>query len=270
MTLYRLAELSRVWVEVSVYEYEAAAARERLELWDISDSEIARLERSGEVKKALTLYAPASGYVMEKMVVEGMQVTPSMTLYRLAELSRVWVEVSVYEYEAALVRVGERAVLTMAAHPGRELVGRVSYVYPTVETMTRTLRARVEFANPGLMLKPGMYADVLMEAPSGKAVAIPEEAVLDSGTRKIVFVKEGEGTFVPREVTLGARAAGYYPVLSGVSEGEEVVSSPGFLIDSESRLQAAQPKKAAVAPAPRKPAGGDTPSMPGMNMGGGQ
>jgi multidrug efflux pump subunit AcrA (membrane-fusion protein) len=143
-------------------------------------------------------------------------------------------------------------------------------VYPTVETMTRTLRARVEFANPGLMLKPGMYADVLMEAPSGKAVAIPEEAVLDSGTRKIVFVKEGEGTFVPREVTLGARAAGYYPVLSGVSEGEEVVSSPGFLIDSESRLQAAQPKKAAVAPAPRKPAGGATPSMPGMNMGGGQ
>ena len=234
-----------------------AAARKRLELWDISAAEIARLERTGEVKKALTLYAPATGYVMEKMAVAGMRVMPEMTLYRLADLSRVWVDVSVYEYEAPLLRVGESATLTLAAHPGQELSGQVSYVYPTVETMTRTLRARVEFPNPGLMLKPGMYGDVVIEAPAGKALAIPEEAVLDSGTRKIVFVKQGEGTFVPREVTVGARAAGYYPVLTGLSEGEEVVSSPNFLIDSESRLQAViqqrAPKTAAGKTPPSKP-----------------
>jgi Cu(I)/Ag(I) efflux system membrane fusion protein len=235
-----------------------AAARRRLELWDISAAEIARLDRTGEVKKELTLYAPSSGYVMEKMAVAGMRVMPEMTLYRLADLSRVWVDVSVYEYEAPLLRVGERAMLTMAAHPGKEFSGRVSYVYPTLETMTRTLRARVEFANPGLMLKPGMYADVVIEAAAGKALAIPEQALLDSGTRKIVFVKQGEGTFVPREVTVGARAVGYYPVLTGLSEGEEVVSSPNFLIDSESRLQAAiqqgAAKRAVSQAPPSKPA----------------
>ena len=230
-----------------------AAARKRLELWDISAAEIARLDRTGEVKKALTLYSPATGYVMERMAVAGMRVMPEMTLYRLADLSRVWVDVSVYEYEAPLLRVGERATLKLAAHPGRELSGRVSYVYPVVETMTRTLRARVEFPNPALMLKPGMYGDVVIEAPAGKALAIPEEAVLDSGTRKLVFVKQGEGTFVPREVTVGARAAGYYPVLTGLSQGEQVVSSPNFLIDSESRLQAAVQQRATSKPALGKP-----------------
>ena len=216
-----------------------AAARERLKLWDISDGEIAHLEKTGEVKKALTLHAPATGYVMEKMAVEGMRVLPEMTLYRLADLSRVWVEVEIYEYEAAAVKVGQQAALTLASYPGQTFRGRVTYIYPTVETMTRTLKARLEFENPGLLLKPGMYADVVTEAPAGEELAIPEEAVLDSGTRKIVFVKEGEGTFAPREVTIGARATGYYPVLSGVKEGELVVSSPNFLIDSESRLQAA-------------------------------
>ena len=224
-------------------ESVVAATRKRLELWDVTDAEIARLERTGVAKKALTLYAPATGYVMEKMVVEGMQVMPSMTLFRLADLSRVWVDVSVYEYEAPLVHLGEQAALALTAHSGREFVGRVTYIYPTVETTTRTLKARLEFENPGLELKPGMYGDVVIQSPSGKALAVPEEAVLDSGTRKIVFVKQGEGTFVPREVTVGARAAGYYPVLSGLSAGEEVVSSPNFLIDSESRLQAAIQQK---------------------------
>jgi RND family efflux transporter MFP subunit len=216
-----------------------AAARQRLRLWDVSEAEIARLEKTGETKKALTIYAPATGYVMEKMVVEGMRVMPEMTLYRLVDLSRVWVEADIYEYEAPIVTVGQQAKLTLAAHPGQTLSGRVTYIYPMVETMTRTLKARLEFANPGLMLKPGMYTNVVIEAPAGEALAIPEEAVLDSGTRKIVFVKEGEGTFIPREVTLGARAGGYYPVLSGLKEGELVVSSPNFLLDSESRLQAA-------------------------------
>jgi multidrug efflux pump subunit AcrA (membrane-fusion protein) len=216
-----------------------AAARERLRLWDIADAEIGELQRSGKVRRTLTLYAPASGYIMEKMVVEGMRVMPEMTLLRLADLARVWVDVTIYEFEAPLVAVGQTAAITLQAHPGMTFRGRVSYVYPTVEEMTRTLKARLEFANRGLELKPGMYADVEILVPEAEQLALPEQAVVDTGTRKVVFVKEGEGTFVPREVTLGPRAAGYYPVLGGVKDGEQVVSSPNFLIDSESRFQAA-------------------------------
>ncbi len=215
-----------------------AAARRRLQLWDITDAEIARLAKTGQTRKSLTLYSPYTGYVMEKMAVEGARVMPETALYRLADLSRVWVDVSVYEYEAGILRVGNQASLSMTAYPAREFVGRIKYLYPTVETMTRTLKARLEFSNPSLLLKPGMYGDAIIQAQPTRVLSIPEEAVLLTGTREIVYVKVGEGTFVPREVTLGARAAGYYPVESGLSEGEEVVSSPNFLIDSESRLQA--------------------------------
>jgi len=215
------------------------AARRRLELWDISDADIAKLQKTGAVKKALTLYAPSTGYVMEKMVVEGMRVMPEMTLYRLADLSKVWVDVDIYEYEASRVQVGMAATLTTAAHPENTLRGRVTYIYPTVGKMTRTLTARLEFGNPELMLKPGMYADVALESPAGEMLAVPQEAVVDSGTRKVVFVKEGEGTFVPREVTVGTLAARSYPILSGLEEGEQVVSSANFLIDSESQFAAA-------------------------------
>ncbi|MFB3883304.1 MAG: efflux RND transporter periplasmic adaptor subunit [Armatimonadota bacterium] len=216
-----------------------AAARKRLQLWDITDADIARLERTGEVRKALTLYAPTTGYVMERMAVAGMQVMPSMTLLRIADLSRVWMDVSIYEFEAPLVQVGQQATLTMDSHPGKAFAGRVAYIYPTVEEMTRTLKARLDFANPGLWLKPGMYANVEIMVPGAEQLALPEQAIIDTGTRKVVFVKQGEGTFIPREVQLGPRSAGYYPVLGGVKEGELVVSSPNFLIDSESRFQAA-------------------------------
>ncbi|MBN1458118.1 MAG: efflux RND transporter periplasmic adaptor subunit [Armatimonadetes bacterium] len=216
-----------------------AAARRRLELWDISDREIDELARTGVVKKALTLSAPSTGYIMEKSVVEGMRVMPGMALYRLADLSRVWVDVDIYEYEAASVAEGMSATLTTSSYSEIKLSGRVTYVYPTVDMKTRTLTARLEFPNPNLLLKPGMYGDVLIETPQAEALAIPEQAVLDSGTRKVVFVKEDEGTFVPREVEIGPRMAEYYPVLSGLAAGEEVVSSPNFLIDSESRFAAA-------------------------------
>jgi len=213
--------------------------RERLRLWDIPEKDIERLEETGEGVKALTLYAPSGGYILEKeQALKGMRVTPGMALYTLADLSRVWVEADVYELEAPVVEVGQEARLTLAALPGRVFQGRVTYIYPTVEARTRTLTARLEFANPGLALKPGMYADVVVEAPGGEALAIPQNAVLDSGTRTVVFVEEEEGRFVPREVTVGARGGDYYPVLSGLEEGETVVSSPNFLIDSESRFQA--------------------------------
>jgi RND family efflux transporter MFP subunit len=216
------------------------AARQRLRLWDISEEQIRRLDETGEVQKALTLYAPATGYVMEKgNAIEGMMVTPGMTLYVLADLSRVWVEADIYESEAGLVEVGQQARLTLPGSGGEGCLGRVSYVYPTVEAKTRTLKARVECGNPGLRLKPDMYVDVEIVAPTAEVLAVPEEAVLDSGTRQVVFVEEEEGRFVPREVTVGPRAGGYYPVIAGLQEGESVVSSPNFLIDSESQFQAA-------------------------------
>jgi Cu(I)/Ag(I) efflux system membrane fusion protein/cobalt-zinc-cadmium efflux system membrane fusion protein len=216
------------------------AARQRLRLWDISEEQIGRLEETGEVQKALTLYAPSTGYVMEKgNAIEGMRVTPGMTLYTLADLSRVWVEADIYESEAPLVEVGQAARLTLPGRGGEGCPGQVSYVYPTVEAKTRTVKARLECGNPELRLKPDMYVDVEIAVPRAEVLAIPQEAVLDSGVRKVVFVEEEEGRFAPREVTVGPRAGGYYPVLTGLQEGELVVSSPNFLIDSESRFQAA-------------------------------
>jgi RND family efflux transporter MFP subunit len=215
-----------------------AAARERLRLWDVPDSDIRRLETTGQVRKTLTISAPATGYIMEKMVTEGTMVTPAMTLLKLADLSRVWVEASVYEYELPTIAVAQRAKLTLQAHPGTAFWGRVNYVYPTVESMTRSVKARLEFANPRLALKPGMYGDVEILVPTSDQLAIPEQALLDTGARKLVFVEQTEGIYVPREVTLGPRAEGYYPVLSGLREGELVVSSPNFLLDSESKLRA--------------------------------
>lgn len=216
-----------------------AAARERLRLWDISERDIQHLEDTGEVRRALTLHARTTGFIMQKQALAGMRVTPGMTLYALADLSRIWVEADIYEFEAPLVQVGQAARLTLPAQPGRVFEGTVSYIYPTVEAQTRTLKARLEFPNPGLELKPEMYADVEILVPVEEGLAIPQEAVLDSGTRQIVFVQEGEGRFRPREVTLGPRAGGYYRVLDGLAEGERVVSSPNFLIDSESRFQSA-------------------------------
>jgi RND family efflux transporter MFP subunit len=216
------------------------AARQRLRLWDISDKQISRLEETGEVQKALTLYAPSTGYVMEKSnAIEGMKVSPGMSLYSLADLSQVWVEADIYESEAALVKVGQKATLTLPAVEGEGCTGRVSYIYPTVEAKTRTVKARLECSNPGLRLKPDMYVDVEIAVPQAEVLAIPQEAVLDSGVRKVVFVEEEQGRFVPREVTVGARAGGYYPVVAGLEEGERVVKSPNFLIDSESRFQSA-------------------------------
>jgi multidrug efflux pump subunit AcrA (membrane-fusion protein) len=247
-----------------------SAARERLRLWDITDAEIRGLEESGQVRRTLTLYAPATGYIMDKMVVAGMRVMPEMALLRLADLSHIWVDAEIYEYESPTVRVGQSARLALEAHPGQVFSGRVSYIYPTVEEMTRTTKARLEFANPNLELKPGMYANVEIIAPVAEELAIPEQAVMDTGVRKVVFVKEGEGTFVPREVTLGPRSAGWYPVLSGLHEGEQVVSSPNFLLDSESRfaapsqqMQKAPPAAGAPSP-PRARLGGGAPAGHGM------
>jgi membrane fusion protein, copper/silver efflux system len=214
-----------------------AASRRRLAYWDISAEQIDRLERTGEVTKNLTLVAPFDGVVMEKMVVAGQGVMPGMKLYRLANLSTVWVEGDVFEQDLALIRVGAPVRVELGAYPGRTFVGRVSFVWPMVDAQSRTGRVRVVLANPQGLIKPGMYATLLFDASLGRdLLSVPAEAVVQTGERNLIFTVAGDGSLEPREVTLGGRADGRIQVLRGVAEGERVVASANFLIDAESRL----------------------------------
>lgn len=228
-----------------------AAARRRLAYWDISAEQIDQLERTGEVTKNLTLVAPFDGVVMEKMVVAGQGVMPGMKLYRLANLSIVWVEGDVFEQDLALIRVGAPVHVELAAYPGRTFTGRVSFVWPMVEAQSRTGRVRVVLANPQGLIKPGMYATLLFDATLGRdLLSVPAEAVVQTGQRNLVFTVASDGSLEPREVTLGGRAGGRIQVLRGVAEGERVVASGNFLVDAESRLGS----------------GAGMAGMPGMNM----
>jgi Cu(I)/Ag(I) efflux system membrane fusion protein len=215
-----------------------AAARQRLLLWDIRPADIERLERGGEPRRTLELYAPASGYVTAKMAVAGMRVTPADTLFDIANLSRVWVMADVYESDLPGIQPGIRAELSLAYLPGRSWSGTVEYIAPTVDEATRTIKARVEVANPDGALKPGMFGDVRLEVGLGRGLVAPESALLVSGTRTLAFV-DRDGRVEPRELTVGARVSGGVQVLRGLSEGERVVISASFLLDSESSLKAA-------------------------------
>jgi membrane fusion protein, copper/silver efflux system len=214
-----------------------AAARRRLAYWDISVEQIDQLERTGEVTKNLTLVAPFNGVVMEKMVVAGQGVMPGMKLYRLANLSTVWVEGEVFEQDLGLIRVGAPVHVELGAYPGRTFAGRVSFVWPMVEAQSRTGRVRVVLANPQGLIKPGMYATLLFDATLGRdLLSLPAEAIVQTGERNLVFVLAADGALEPREVTVGGRADGRIRILSGVAEGDRVVASANFLIDAESRL----------------------------------
>lgn len=226
-----------------------AAARRRLAYWDITAEQIERLERTGEATKTLTLVAPSDGYVLEKAVVAGQSVSPGMTLYRLADLSTLWIEGEVFERDLALVHVGAPATAEVVAYPGRPFRGRVSFIWPVVDAQSRTARVRVEFANRGGALKPGMYATLFFEGAVGADVLhVPAEAVVMTGERNLVFVVQPDGMLAPREISLGARAGDRYQVLAGLAEGERVVASANFLVDAESRLST----------------GATMPGMPGM------
>jgi membrane fusion protein, copper/silver efflux system len=220
---------------VDLYE----SARQRLLLWDIPPSEIARLERTGQPRKALTLVSPVTGIVTSKKVVQGARVMPADSLFEIADLSRVWVLADVYESEAAFVRVGQAGRMTLSYLPGREWSGVVTFIAPTVQPETRTVSVRLEFANPDGALKPEMFADVLLERRLPNAVAVPEAAVLSTGTRSIVFVAREDGGFDPREVEVGTKTDGYWEIRRGLAAGEKVVTQANFLVDSESRLKAA-------------------------------
>lgn len=215
------------------------SARRRLRLWDISEEQIRELEQTGQVRKSLTLYSPYGGIVLEKMAFKGMRVEPGMALYKLADLSVVWLIADIYEYELPLIRLGQQASINLSYLPGEAFTGKAVFIYPYLDAQTRTARVRFEFANPRGTLKPEMYAGVEITIRLGDKIAVPEGAIIDTGIRKVAIVEKGAGYFEPRDVKLGTKAGDYYEVLDGLKVGERVVTSANFLIDSESKLKEA-------------------------------
>jgi membrane fusion protein, copper/silver efflux system len=215
------------------------AARERLLLWDIRPQDIARLEKSGEVRRSLDLHAERGGYVVEKTAVHGMRITPADVLFKVADLSHLWVMADLYEGDLSSVRIGQAAEVKAIHAPGRSWHGPVTWIAPTVDEQARTIKVRVEIDNPGDVLKPDMYADVVLRGRPHRALVIPESAVVETGKKRLAFVDRGEGRYEPREITVGARTGSVYEVVSGVSAGDRVVTSANFLLDSESSLKAA-------------------------------
>jgi RND family efflux transporter MFP subunit len=217
----------------------AEATRERLRLWDVTDEQIKKLEETGQLTRTLTFYSPVDGFVLERKAYENVRVTPDMDLYTIADLSRIWANAEVYEYEAPDVSVGQEATMEVAGLPNVIFRGHISYIYPQVDVQTRTLKVRLDFDNPDFRLRPDQYATVNIEVDLGRQLVVPEEAVLDSGTEQIVFVAREGGAFEPRRVELGGKVDDGFIIRSGLKAGERIVTSGNFLIDSESRLKSA-------------------------------
>ncbi len=213
-----------------------AAARQRLRLLDISESQIDQVLREGQARRTLTLFAPVSGVVTEKHILAGQSVQPGQPLYTIADLSLVWIEIELREADAGLVQPGDAATIEVATFPGRPIQGRVDYVYPTLQQDARALKARIRVANSEGRLKPGMYATVWLSAPQRATLTIPITALLRTGERQVVFVDMGGGRVLPQEIITGRVAGEYAEVLSGLEPGQRVVTSAQFLLDSESNL----------------------------------
>ena len=218
-----------------------SAAERRLTYWGLTREQIAGLERQGRAEGRLTVSAPTSGVVLEKAVVEGARAMPGTNLYRIGNLGRVWVQAAVYERDAPFVAVGQPAKISVPSLPGEPSEARVSFVAPTVDEKTRTLEARLELANAKLLLKPGMFADVLIEVPLGLRLAVPDSALLLSGEHRYAFVDRGEGRLEPVEVEVGALAGTYHEVKSGLAKGDRVATGATFLLSSEAKLRDALP-----------------------------
>ncbi len=217
-----------------------AAARRRLELWDISTGQIDSLEKNRQVRRTMTLYSPAGGIILHKNVVEGAAVKPGMDLFTIVDLDTVWVLAQIYEFELPWVRVGDPTEVKSPYDPDYGSRGRVEYVYPTLDAKTRSVQVRIVLPNPGLQLRPDMVVDARIASnPRRSVLAVSKEAVVRSGERDLVFVSLGEGRFEPREVRLGVESSRYYQVERGLNEGESVVTSAQFLLDSEANLQEA-------------------------------
>ena len=220
-------------------ELLAEAARRRLELFGAPREFVARIEASGAAQRAVPLPAPVTGVITARLAYEGMQVAPGMALFEVADLSEVWIEARFYEYEASLVVAGAPVEVRLPHDPSVVLQGTLDHVYPTLDEASRTLAARVVLPNDFGLLRPGMYADVRLVVDRGAALVIPDDAILDTGERRIVFVHLGEGRFTPREVRVGVRSGGRAQILAGLAAGEDVVVRANFLLDSESRIRAA-------------------------------
>ena len=247
------------------------SARRRLELWDITDKQIQELEKRGTPSRTMTLYAPTSGFVTTRNAFPRQRVMPETELYAIADLSNVWVIADIYEFEAADIKLGQPATVTISSYPGREFKGKITYIFPQVDNATRTLKVRVELANKGFALKPDMYGDVTLNINYGNRLAVPQEAVMDSGSEQLVYVSLGDGYFEPRKVQLGAKVDNKYVVIEGLKAGERVVTSGNFLIDSESKLKSASggmgmPGMDMGGPKSDEKSPGEN-SMPGMDMG---
>lgn len=219
----------------------AEASRRRLEYWDISRRQIEALEKTGEVKKDLILTSPVTGTVIKRMVTEGQMVQAGMPLMEVVDLTTVWVDAQVYEYELPWVKVGQHAEMTLAYIPGETLHAKVQYLYPYLSGTTRTAKVRLALPNPGIRLKPEMYGQVYIHAPLAEpTVAVPTEAILDSGEKQMVFIALGKGRFEPRQVKVGVEGDdGWRQITEGLKGGEEIVTSAQFLLDSESRIREA-------------------------------
>ncbi|RJQ87305.1 MAG: efflux RND transporter periplasmic adaptor subunit [Desulfobacteraceae bacterium] len=228
------------------------AARTRLSYWDISDAQIRELEQTRRVLKRMTLYSSFSGVVTMKQAYEGMRVMGGEELFQISDISKVWIHADLYEYELPWVKPGQPALVEFPFAPGKRLSGKITYIYPYVQNETRTVQARIELANPGFELKPDMYANVLIEGrPVAGVLAVPGNAVLNSGKGQTIFVALGEGRFEPRAVETGVSGEeGYVQVLSGLKEGETVVTSAQFMLDSESKLREAIQKMMETQAAP--------------------
>src|SRR3989449_508157 len=216
-----------------------ASARERLRLWNLTEEQIEAIERRGKAERVLAVYAPSSGIVLKRQALPGNYVEPGTTLYELADLSTVWINGDIYESEIPSVKLNQPAEVTFETYPGEAFRGKVTYIYPYLNEATRTVRVRMEFPNPHLKLKPGMYGNVVLGVDAGRRLVVPKEAVLDSGLRQLVFLDLGQGVYQPYPVKLGRRSQEYVEVLEGIKEGDRVVTSANFMLDAESKLASA-------------------------------
>lgn len=233
------------------------AARDRLVRWDMSEADIQDLERRGQATDTITIRSPVSGVVVEKLAVQGMRVMAGQPLFRVADLSLVWVEANVHEQDIASLRVGQAATMTLDAYPGESVTGRATYIHSAMDEATRTLKVRFHVANGRGRLRPGMYANLEIRGQGTNGLTVPPDAVLDSGSQQVVFVAEGDGYFVPRPVRVGRRLAAAVEITEGLKEGEQVATGATFFLDSESQLRAGLQNYESSAQGTRRASAGD-------------
>jgi RND family efflux transporter MFP subunit len=233
-----------------------AAARARLQQFDIPEGEIAKLDETGEAITDLTFYSPASGYITERNALPNMYVQPDTKLYAIADLSDVWVLAQIFQNDAGRIKPGDPTEVTLDAYPGQVFKGKVDYLLPQLDAATRTLPVRLVFSNPDLRLRPGMYVNVTLKLPLGRQIVVPDSAVFHSGVKNLIFTYTGDGNIAPREVEIGSHVGDQFVITKGIKAGEQIVTSANFLIDSEAQLQAA-----AGAFAPPPPGAGQAAAM---------